>query len=295
MENKEFKYESQANSSLQHHLKGDTNDPTKKHNVENGSGAINAPIDANNGKYITISQAIKMAEDAARKAVLELESKHKNSNDAHIVSLLRQAISNKESVSFDPIVGMAPIDVSEIDPDDYVKTPVEFFAWCHSTNIWDDIRQGRPVKTPYRRPIRFKHLYRVVKTSEGRGKIVQSVCRVVLHSKKEIEFVRSHTLFGIKYFETSGQASSVDIKKAAKLAEVYQRISKLSPSEINFTARQLHSEGYKEINLNTLDVDEVRRSVANALAEKEIKDTRERYEKIVLETSRANSIRMGDS
>lgn len=120
-----------------------------------------------------------------------------------------------------------PVDEILIDKEDSLDIPLIFFAWGKSTNIRDDVRHGHPVSTPYNRPIRFKNLYRY-KRGSGRDAEIVMLCHAVVRSKKEAEFVRSHTKFNFKYFENTSQIESMTAEYSNILGMVSAEVGKMT-------------------------------------------------------------------
>ena len=86
----------------------------------------------------------------------------------------------------------------------------------------------------------------------------------ILRSKKEAEWVRNHTLFGIKYFESTKDAQSVDRIFADKLVEASNMLNGMSQFEVIERAKA-------EQLAITPDVDEVRKRLSYHIAEKSMK------------------------
>jgi hypothetical protein len=136
-------------------------------------------------------------------------------------------------------------DKKELDADlayvqelqeDWLDNPVVFFAFSYQFSIHGDMRRG--VETiPPQGAIRFKP---VIRTKRKRGKETQviSVSSVVVHSKEVVDYLRSHTQYGILFFENVESAMNVDATWAQKMVEAQTSISRLSDIQVISRAQQ---------------------------------------------------------
>jgi hypothetical protein len=136
-------------------------------------------------------------------------------------------------------------DKKELDADlayvqelqeDWLDNPVVFFAFSYQFSIHGDMRRG--VETiPPQGAIRFKP---VIRTKRKRGKETQviSVSSVVVHSKEVVDYLRTHTQYGILFFENVESAMNVDATWAQKMVEAQTSISRLSDIQVISRAQQ---------------------------------------------------------
>jgi hypothetical protein len=154
----------------------------------------------------------------------------------------------------------------EIDTNDYLDEEVLFFTYSFSYGIYGDVRYGQQIETPYGKPIKFKPLYRYKKPSGGKHSddvITTSVCKV--RSKRERDFLTSHSLFGIKFFRTQSEVVDLDTAYADKLVEISYMLNSMSEHEIISRAKQ------ERITIDTTNVDDIKKRLVHHLAEKEMK------------------------
>lgn len=151
---------------------------------------------------------------------------------------------------------------AEIDVKDYLDKPVVLFCYSHSHICMGDKRFGQNVKTPYDTPIRFKHLMRYKKpgTSRYNDEMI-TMSSVSLRSKKEANWMKKHTLFGIKYFEDIQDAKSVSKTFSDKLVETSMYLNSMSEFEVIERAKSEQLE-------ITSNVDDIRRRLVYAITEK---------------------------
>ena len=120
--------------------------------------------------------------------------------------------------------------------EDWLDNPVVFFAFSYQFSIHGDMRRG--VETiPPQGAIRFKP---VIRTKRKRGKETQviSVSSVVVHSKEVVDYLRTHTQYGILFFENVESAMNVDATWAQKMVEAQTSISRLSDIQVISRSQQ---------------------------------------------------------
>ena len=161
--------------------------------------------------------------------------------------------------------GQRMIAESEINVEDYLDVPSTFFCYSFSYTLFGDVKFGRQVKSPYGTPVKFKPLYRYKRKGSTRfDNATVSVSVATIRSKQELEWLRSHSLFGIKFFEKIGDAQNADVTFSEKVVETSNRLNSMSQFEVIERAKV---EGLRV----TDDVDDIKRRLCFHLAEKNIK------------------------
>lgn len=125
--------------------------------------------------------------------------------------------------------------------DDYLKTPVTIYTFCSYKPIFDDRRGGHAIKTPYGRPIVLKFSGNM---PNGKGTNVP-VATGKLETKKELDFIRKHSLFGIEIFETAAGALSTDPNEAQLMSNVMTMVNTMTQAEV---ISRVKNEGGVEIS-----------------------------------------------
>ena len=121
----------------------------------------------------------------------------------------------------------------QVDPDDVLPEPIHFFAYRSEYFVHGDKRQGQDISTPYNASIKFKPSIRLIKSGSSRyDKSVISVCEAKILSRKEAEFLRSHTLYGIAFYENVGDAASVDIRLVDIMSSVSAEINAMTQHQV---------------------------------------------------------------
>lgn len=129
-------------------------------------------------------------------------------------------------------------DIKDIDPNDFDPRGATFTSYGNGYLIVDDVRQGNAIRTPYNRLFKFKFQGSRVATI-GRTESFSSFCSFVTNSKKEIAWMRAHTLYNIEFFEDTNRAMSVDAQKAQITANIVRTIGTLDQPEILRRAKSL--------------------------------------------------------
>jgi hypothetical protein len=172
-----------------------------------------------------------------------------------------------------------PVARAQVDVEDVLDEPVHFFAYNSQYAIFGDKRMGQEIHTPYGTPIKFKRSIRMVRNpgSSRYDKSILSVCEAKIHSKKEMEFLKTHSLFGVKFFETANEAASVSVELAEVMGSVANEVAGLTQHQVVSRA--------KTMNLPMdQSVDVVKRALIDAIA-------KQRMEKL----GKANPARMTQS
>jgi hypothetical protein len=92
-------------------------------------------------------------------------------------------------------------------------------------------------ETPPHGAIRFSPLIRTKRKGQKSVQVI-SVSSVKIQSKSVVEWLRSHSQFGIAFYENMGSAINVDSTWAQKMIEAQQSISRLSDMQMIARAKQ---------------------------------------------------------
>ena len=143
---------------------------------------------------------------------------------------------NKLKLDKDKSALDADLDYVQNLQEDWLENPVVFFAFSYQFSIHSDMRRGVEELPPHG-AIRFKP---VIRTKRKKGKETQviSVSSVIVHSKEVVDYLRSHTQYGILFFENVESAMNVDATWAQKMVEAQTSISRLSDVQVISRAQQ---------------------------------------------------------
>jgi hypothetical protein len=141
--------------------------------------------------------------------------------------------------------------------DDYLETPVVFFAYSSDFFLGGDFRNGREVIPPLRDEkiegrtgvIRFEQVIRQIRRTERSSAKVICVSVYKCFSKKELEFLENHSLFGVRFFREMDSSKNVDSRWATKLTEANASIARLSEHRLIEVCEQNGIPKSKDVNM----------------------------------------------
>ena len=128
------------------------------------------------------------------------------------------------------------------------------------------------VTPPRNQPIIFEKLYRYSKKTGGRTAEMVSVSQATIRSSSMADWLRSHSLFGIKFFEDMGKAQNVNITLAEKMSEMNNVVNRLNDHAV---IERCTREG---ITVATGDLMELRKVLTRKLAEEALKNEKHQRE-----------------
>jgi hypothetical protein len=220
-------------------------------------------------------EKIPVSQDKLYEMVLQLQKELKESqssktpqaawNPEDVAKLVAETIKatnqNKDSIDVNYERG---IDESQIPADDYlgVKGGITFFAPCGGYVIADDIRKGQRVLLPYGKKFVFFENPAVTKIQKGKYEELLVISKYTSFSKKEVEWLRKHRLFGFKFHESIGQTVNADVVRMQKLARIMGNVQNYDIADL-----LKHATTYK-VPVSE-DYDSVRHGLATALLERE--------------------------
>jgi len=146
--------------------------------------------------------------------------------------------------------------------DDFQDEKAVFFCFSDWHGIYTDKRKGKEILPPHG-PIRFDGVYRWRKRHGQDWKVV-SVSQFSTNSKSEIEYLKKHTEFGIKFFENIDVVKNLDASFAQKQLEQHGIVSRMNDMNVVERAK---IEG---LAINNADVPELRRQLTAAFTKKAI-------------------------
>lgn len=120
--------------------------------------------------------------------------------------------------------------------DDWLEKPAVFFAFSLNFSIHGDKKRGMETEPP-QGAIEFKPLIRTKRKGQ-RGTQVVSVSSVKVHSKEVADYLRSHSQYGIAFYENMESAMNIDSTWAQKMVEAQQSIGRLSDLQVIARAKQ---------------------------------------------------------
>jgi hypothetical protein len=142
-----------------------------------------------------------------------------------------------------------PVAREQIDPSDVLDEPVFYFAYKSQYSIFGDKRQGQDLKTPYGTPIKFEKELRMVKNKNSRyEKEILAVCKAKVLSKKEMEFMESHSLKDITFFRDMNTQTTTHAAYAEVLSQVSMELSRMTQHQVVTRARDMDIAASRDID-----------------------------------------------
>jgi len=197
----------------------------------------------------------------------EVKKETKVSPDTDLFQMVKDLQSEINSLKADKKTVVSPEENEGVIPaDDFLDDPVVFFAYSTSFALQGDLRRGKRIQAPDGEMVKFRRAYRYEKRSSNRrGVDMVSTCSVRVQSKTLAEWMRGHRLFGSKFFENMRDAENVDVTFAEKMSQVQGLIDSMSDMQVIERAKSMTG-----INVNTMNVDKVRKQVVERTAKIEI-------------------------
>jgi len=173
--------------------------------------------------------------------------------------------------------------VVDIDPDDYIENGVTFSSMGTRFLLVGDKRMNQYVNSPYKRAFDFT-LHMTEKKQQGKEELINNFCSVIVYSKKEVEWLRNHTLFNIEFWETIHEAiKNEDAQKAQIAARHSANLSKLQSPQI---IRKCTEMGIQKVN----DIGIMRSRLAAKMAEEEMSQQNNRAENRLRDSHEAYNV-----
>lgn len=218
--------------------------------------------------------------DGLKKEIDDLKKNPSKKDDASSLERLASIIESRNSPSNDKNFNFDYNYASEqdLDPEDVLPKEewVTFIQHSVGTIIVDDLRNGRPVRAPFGK---IEFTYESTKAvKNGKEHEVHNFCKYTCKSKKELKWLRSHTLHNIIFFENIKGAMSTDASKAMKLATVVRGLSSMGSHDIVHMARSYGIAMNENVNA-------MRGEIALKIVENQIKDESIRTQRILNDTN----------
>lgn len=169
-------------------------------------------------------------------------------------------------------------DESELDPDDTMPKEKWVTLFSHKIGyvIPDDMRSGKSVKAPFGLIV-FKYLS-TKRIRHGKETDIMNLSSYVCRSKKELEWLMKHRLYGVTFFKNLNTALTSDAERASRLASHVVKLQQVSQHQLVSMAR---SHGI-DVGRDT-DINELRAMIAHRTVEKEMEKVKGNTSKILLE------------
>lgn len=173
--------------------------------------------------------------------------------------------------------GYSYMDESQIDPDDFLKEEdaVRFYAHVSTYVIVDDKRQGMSVRTPYGNTIKFE--YEASRSiGQGKNEEREHFCVYKCQSKKELEWLRAHTLYRTIFHESAEAALDSSTGRAQKVASIMTNLMAQDKHTLINTCLRNGIEMMESVDM-------MRTAIANKMVDEIIAKEKASSEKVIRE------------
>lgn len=210
-------------------------------------------------------ERLKKENEALKKAAAEKQqSANQNQIPAGItaeqLTEILKVFTQKKDEEADLQAGVVAekVPLEDIDQDGVV-----FYAPLSGYVISGDSRNGMAIKLPWgKKSIFFEHMHtKIIKT--GKYDEVAPLSKYHSHSKREIEWLRNHSKFGVLFYESSPTMKIHEASKAARLADILAGIKELDLNEI---VKRCNAEG---VGINE-NIEDMKTGLAFKIFEREL-------------------------
>ena len=182
--------------------------------------------------------------------------------------------NTKSSVEVYGANGENYVDERDIDLEDMLDRPIRFFAHKAGYIIVDDTRKGQKQNNPlHKKAIIFEYVH-TKRVWHGREQDIENLCIYECKSKKEAEWLRGHSQFGITFFDKLDAKMSQNAEFAVIAARYMRRVEDMDAHQIRKISQQ---EGVS----TEMDIQEQRSALAIHYAQREMKANKKQYEQRV--------------
>lgn len=213
-----------------------------------------------------VNPAVRMAVEEVKKEFqkqIPVVAKESDSSSSDIRKILEEVFKlakNNNTVSADRMI------MTEVPTEDLLEEPVLFYARQQTYTIWSDYRKGFDIRTPYRRPIHFTNVMRSKSQTAGGRKNadVIAISAVQIISKKELEFLETHSDYGIKFFKNIAGTVEKDNEEYRFLEEASREVG---TNELELIQK---ANAYK-VPVDMTNLSALRRKVIEAVAKEKLR------------------------
>lgn len=148
----------------------------------------------------------------------------------------------------------APYDPTDIrslaastlyDKEDVLQEPAVFFSHKFGHGFISDTRSGKEFPNPIgNRAIIFK-LWQTEKGGTVNDPTIIHICRYATSSKKEAEWMRSHSCYGIDFYEYSPDVEEIDMSQESIRIEAGERLKRMNDSAILSMTKEYQGKNSK--------------------------------------------------
>lgn len=211
----------------------------------------------------------------------KIDSKPKINEISNIEKILKTI---KESTSDKSINSTGYTRVEDIDPKDVLPEDeyITFFSPFTGYAIVDDKRKSHMVKLPFgKESIMFEYQW-TKQRPQGKEIELINLSKYVCTSKREAEWLKQHSMYGVKFFVDTKKSINSDMQKMSKVAKYITVLEKMGQSQIMNMYRAMGNEPISDVHAMKI-------AIASERADAEIKQDR-RSEEMVLRNKKKEDL-----
>lgn len=235
---------------------------SEKSEKDTEKAAKNEPVNQEEKKEETVTLTISQIDKLIDARLKERTSSASGASE--LVELLTQALgkqNNQKIEKFDKAKYHDP------EPGDLLEKAVVFWSQGFQYVIGDDRKNGLAIPAPLG-VVDFK-AQSSKRKQNGKEQQMLILCKHVCLSKKELAFLRNHTMYGIRFFEKVDDVESVDVRYATLIASYAQGLRNMDAIRVFDTARHL------QIPITTDNPDTMRVVLAQHYAKADVERSEE--------------------
>lgn len=196
-----------------------------------------------------VKELLAKAREEASKTSVEAESTSTSSDMEKFAKIIAETLNQKnEKTDSEKYSEDGYVDTEHIDPSDELEKPIQFFSHSVGYVIVDDKKNGFRTINPYRKKaIEFKYKYSKRK-GHGTEQTMEHFSTYLCHSKKEAEWLRNHSYFGIKFFDNLSEAMEVGDRQSMLFAQYFNNIQNMDVSVVRTESRRRNLPTYEDIS-----------------------------------------------
>lgn len=233
--------------------------------TEQGTPMGNTPKIEDSVSNVELLKIIKDLQDKTNQLEAQLKNPSTNTSTSNSdIKALAESIAGLNR-KVDEIDYNRGIDESQI-PEDDILTREEWVTFCvpkAGYPLTCDYRNGYIVKLPYGKQLIWFEFIHMNKAQAGKHTVTTPIATYVCKSRKEMEWIRNHSLFGTLIFESTKAAMNTDAERAMRLATVVGILKSKELPEIVADSRQFNLPFIKD------NVEQMRHNLAMALVNRE--------------------------
>lgn len=192
----------------------------------NASNVPVTEIEALNQKLEELTKKLAAFEETSQNPATAQKS---GTSPEEIAAIVAQAFKVAATKEIDAQAGMSE---EQIPKDDYDPIGTRFVCPQVGYILEDDIRKGQIVRLPFNmKPLVFEYVA-TRRTRTGKDNQTHPYSAYRSHSKRLTEWLMNHSFYGTRFFTNANEATTVDVQRAMRLADVMKSLQSYEYHEL---------------------------------------------------------------